>query len=334
MKHLFLYSLVFTLLFSCGNDPKIEQASSASPIITENGKQLQFPEASHLSFFKTEILNERSTSSEFTAPAKIAATVLPSREGAGQNLILFENPELASHYTQFMQLQIDINHLANNSLKQRRLELERTQDLNSHGVATGQDLLDAQSAVTMEESQLSNNKAALIEHESKLRSEGFSLDKLKKAKVGTSFLICDIPESQSANITEGDRCSIRFSALPTKEFRGSVDAIADVIDANSRMLKARIQVDSASAKLKSGMYAQVTFKTEIDNNLSIDKNAVVTVNGKHYVFKKQSANEFERTEITTGQEIGNRIIVHEGLFTGDEVAIEGVLQLKGLSFGY
>lgn len=334
MKHIFIATTVLLLLSSCGSETKIENVHRSSPIVSEGGLKIKFPEALHLEFFKTEILNKEAQSAQFTAPANVAATVVASREGANQHLILFENPELASHYTQLTQLQINISQIANSSLKQRHLELERTQDLNAHGVATGQDLMDAQGALSMELSQLANEKAALIEHESKLISEGFTADVLRKAKAGTAFLICDIPENQIENIKEDSTCDIKFSAFPNQNFTGKVDAIADVVDQNTRMIKARILVHKSSQKIKSGMFAQVTFDMENAENISVNQNALVTVQGKHYVFIKTSSNAFERKEINTGQHIGNRIIVFDGLSSHDEVAVEGVLQLKGLSFGY
>ena len=334
MKHAIFTGFLLLLLSSCGSETKTEQTQRPSPIISDGGLNIQFPDAGHLDFFKTEILNNDTLSAKFTAPANIAATVVASREGASQNLILFENSDLASHYTQLTQLQININQISNINLKQRRSELERTKDLQSHGVATGQDLMDAEGALSMEQSGLANEKAALIEHESKLIAEGFTPDVLRKAKAGTAFLICDIPENQIGNIEEGSTCDIKFNAFPNTEFTGKVDAIADVVDYSTRMIKARILVNNSSKKLKSGMFANVTFDLSDDHNVSVNKNALITVQGKHYVFIKTSENEFERKQVNIGQHIGDRIIVFDGISSADEVAIEGVLQLKGLSFGY
>lgn len=334
MKHAIFTGFLILLLSSCGSDTKTEHPQRPSPIVSQGGLKIQFPDAGHLNFFKTETLNSDTLSAKFTAPANIAATVIASREGANQNVILFENPDLSSHYTQLTQLQININQISNINLKQRRLELERTKDLQSHGVATGQELIDAEGALSMEQSGLANEKAALIEHESALISEGFTPDVLRKAKAGTAFLICDIPENQISNIEEGSTCDIKFNAFPNAEFTGKVDAIADVVDHSTRMIKARILVNNSSKKLKSGMFANVTFDLSDDHNVSVNKNALITVQGKHYVFIKTSENEFERKQVNIGQQIGNRIIVFDGISSADEVAIEGVLQLKGLSFGY
>lgn len=68
--------------------------------------------------------------------------------------------------------------------------------------------------------------------------------------------------------------------------------------------------------------------------ISIDKKAVIKVGEKSYVFVKRGSTHFERTEITTGNQISNRIIVLSGLRDGDLIAVEGTAQLKELSLNY
>lgn len=334
MKNL-IYTISFLLvLSSCGKTEQKEYKKDVTPVVTNNGKVIFFPDTANVSFFKTEKLSSSNLTSEFRAPAKIAATIVSSGEGANQNLVLFENPELASHYSQLIQHQITISQIQNINIKQKQLELERTKDLQSHGSATGQDLLNTQTELSMEQTNLANEQAALIEHESKLISGGFSPSILRKAKAGTAYLISDIPENLLSKINIGSASSISFNAFPHEEFTGKIDAIADVVDNATRMVKVRISMDNSSQKLKAGMFANVSFGLSEGDLISVSKTSLITVQGKNYVFKKISFNEFERFEIQTGLQIGDRILVIGGLNTGDEVAIEGVMQLKGLSFGY
>jgi len=330
-----IYIIALLFLFSsCGSNEKKEAKKDSTPVVTNKGQNISFPDAESISFFKTEKVNSNSITAEISAPAKIAATIVSSSEVANQNIILFENPELASNYTQLIQHQINVSQIQNINIKQKQLELEQTKDLNLHGAATGQDLLNAQTALSMEQSNLANEKAALIEHEAKLLSAGFSPNVLRKAKAGTAYLICDIPENQIGKIKDGSTCNIIFNSYPNEKFTGKIDAVADMVDNATRMVKVRISINNATRKLKSGMFANVSFGVSEGNFISINKTSLVTVQGKNYVFIKKTANEFERREIQTGQQIGDRIIVFSGLNEGDEIAIEGVMQLKGLSFGY
>src|SRR5690625_6283031 len=102
----------------------------------------------------------------------------------------------------------------------------------------------------MEQTNLANEKAALIEHETNLLSAGFSPNVLRKAKAGTAYLICDIPENQISKIKEGNVCNVLFSAFPEEKFTGKIDAVADMVDNATRMVKVRISVNNSSSKLK------------------------------------------------------------------------------------
>lgn len=329
------YIIAFLLLLSaCSGEEKKKQKEDTAPVVGNSGLTISFPEPESMAFFKTEKASIGDLTADFTAPANIAATVVPSREGAGQNIILFENPELTSQYTQLMQHQINVAQIRNINVKQKQLELERTKDLKLHGSATGQDLLNAETALSMEQTQLANEKASLVEHESKLISAGFPSDILRNAKAGTAYLIADIPETQVGQIEEGSTCKIKFHSFPEENYTGKIDGIAQVVDIGTRTVKVRVRVNDPSVKLKAGMFANVSYVLSKGNHISISKNALITVQGKNYVFVRKSANEFERVEIETGQQIGDRIIVFSGLTDNDEIAVEGVMQLKGLSFGY
>lgn len=334
IKNLVYIFLSLFLLESCGGKENKTDEKQSEPIVNNNGTSITFPDMETVSFFKTEKVSSSNIEAELNAPGKIAATILQSGEGASQHIVLFDNPELAANYTQLIQHQINISQIQNINIKQKQLELERTKDLNLHGAATGQDLLNAQTALSMEQTNLANERAALIEHETKLKSGGFNPEILRKSKAGMAYIICDIPENQIGKINEGHSCTIVFTAFPNEKFTGKIDAVADMVDNATRMVKVRISIKNATSKLKSGMFANVSFGLSEGNFISISKTSLVTVQGKHYVFVKKTAKEFERKEIQTGQQIGDRIIVFSGLNNGEEIAIEGVMQLKGLSFGY
>ena len=334
MKNIKYILPILLLLTSCGNKEKKKEEKNTIPVVSNSGQAIAFPDKETLAFFKIEKVNTDHINADFTAVGNVGATIIASNTGASQNIVLFENPELASNYTQLIQHQINISQIQNINIKQKQIELERTKDLHLHGAATGQDLLNAQTELSMEQTNLANEKAALIEHETKLLSAGFNPNILRKAKVGTAYLICDIPENQIEKIKQGQSCNIVFTAFPNEKFIGKIDAVADMVDNATRMIKVRISVNNSSSKLKAGMFANVSFGINEGTFISIGKNSLITVQGKHYVFQKINDTTFERKEIQVGQQIGEKIIVFSGLNNNDEIAVEGVMQLKGLSFGY
>ncbi len=307
MKNLIFILSFFVLFTSCREEETKEiTVRQAAPIASDNGLYITFPDTQAVSFFETETTSHRNIEAELTAPGKIVATVLPSGVGASQNVILFADPELASNYTQLIQLQININQIENINIKQKQIELERVKDLLAHGAATGQDLLNAETELSIERTSLENEKAAMIEHETKLKSGGFRPEMLRKAKAGTAYLICDMPENQISKIREGQPSKAVFTAFPDKIITGRIDAVADMVDHSTRMVKVRIIINNESGKLKTGMFANVSFGINEGNFISVSETALITVQGKHYVFVKKSADEFERKEVKIGAHMGDR----------------------------
>ena len=82
------------------------------------------------------------------------------------------------------------------------------------------------------------------------------------------------------------------------------------------------------------MFANVFFNLSESNLMGVNQTSLVTVQGKTYVFIKKPNHTFERREIQIGPQIGDRVIVYKGLILSDEIVVDGVMQLKGLSFGY
>lgn len=334
MKNILYLLPILMFLASCGSEEQKHAAANPAPVVSENGKTIFFPDTDMLVFLRTETVSGSDVSADFAAIGKVGATVLASSIGASQHIILFEDPDLSGNFTQLIQHQINIRQIEGINIRQRQIELERTKDLLQHGVATGQGLLDAESALSMEQTSLANEKAALIEHEAKLKSNGFDPGSLRNAKAGTAYIICDIPENQISNVKQGTTCTITFTSFPNESYTGRIEDIADMVDNATRMVKVRIIVNNAGSRLKAGMFANVSFGLSGGNFITVSKASLVTIQGKNYVFAKKSANEFERREVQTGQQIGDRLIVFSGLDDGDEITVEGVMQLKGLSFGY
>ena len=334
MKHIRFILAVCVLAVACKGKEKKTEEPNVTPVITNNGSYISFPDTTTLKFFKTEKVDSNSLHADFNAVGRVGAIITASNTGAAQNIVLFDNPDLASNYTQLIAHKINIRQIENINIKQKQIELNRTQDLQSHGAATGQDLLNAQTGLSMEQTNLANEKAALIEHEARLKASGFEPDLLRQSAPGTAFVICDVPENQMGNIKVGAGCKIMFTSFPNEPYTGIIEKIADVVDNSTRMIKVRIRVQNSSNKIKAGMFANLSFVLNAPDNLTVDKAAIITVQGNNYVFVKKAVNEFERVPVNIGEQIGDRVIIYSGLANGSDVAVEGAIQLKGLSFGY
>jgi RND family efflux transporter MFP subunit len=186
----------------------------------------------------------------------------------------------------------------------------------------------------MEQTNLANERAALIEHEAKLKSGGFNPETLRKAATGAAYITCDIPENQVTRIKEGSTCTIQFTSFPDETYLGRIDKVADMVDNSTRMVKLRVTLKNTDHRLKAGMFALVSFGVDEGKGMSVSKTALITVQGKNYVFVKRDNLTFERKEVSVGPQIGDKILIQHGIAPGDHVVVQGSIQLKGLSFGY
>lgn len=337
MKRIFYICSALAVLAACKEQPKKTNAVTAfiRPEIRDSGRVISFPQdTATLSFFQTESLGMDSVSANFTAPAHVAATVVPSTENTGHNLVLFDDEALTSSYTALIQHQIAINQISNVNIRQKQIDYDRLKDLAEHGAATGKDVLDAQTALAMEHTNLQNERAGIIDQEAKLKEAGFDPHTLLNAKAGQVWITCDVPESQLNKLKVGGVANVHFTSFPDETFQGRIESFGDVVDDVTRMVKMRISLNNSQNRFKAGMFASVSFGLSEGKLLSIPQSSIVTVQGKNYAFVQDSVNVFERREIISGQQIGERIVIFNGLQPGDKVVTKGAMQLKGLSFGY
>ena len=118
-------------------------------------------------------------------------------------------------------------------------------------------------------------------------------------------------------------------AYPDQEFKGTVLDIGAVIDEQTRASKVIFQLPNAGRALRLGMQANVRLDAgEQVTAMLIPKEAVLEHEGKKIVYVLLSGEEFERREVSVGDEMGNKIAVLSGLNKGERVVTQGAYQLK------
>ncbi|NOT73977.1 MAG: HlyD family efflux transporter periplasmic adaptor subunit [Cyclobacteriaceae bacterium] len=333
MRQTVLLILFVSVLLSCSKENHQERhLNFTKPKVVDD--VITFSDDTIASYFTSQGITTSDLQTDFSVPARVVATVMTSSENPSLNLILFDNPELTTDYTQLLQHLANIKQIEEVMIKQRSIELERVLDLQKHGAATGRDVLEAQTALSLEKTNLINEKSSLIEEESILKLSGFSTEDLRKAKPNTVWVISEIADNQISKVKPGESCKVTFSSYPNEVFNGKIDDIGDVVDNVTRMLKLRIGITNPDRRLKAGMFGNTRFGLKEGNFLTVPLEAIVTVQGKNYVFVKTSSRTFERRKVTTGQQAGLRMIVFDGIAEHEEVVVKGTMQLKGLAFGY
>jgi len=119
------------------------------------------------------------------------------------------------------------------------------------------------------------------------------------------------------------------SAYPGVEFSGTILDIGAVINEQSRAATVTFEVPNRDRTLRIGMQANVRLDAaEGADALIIPKEAVLDNEGKKIVYVLLSGEEFQRREVTVGDEYGNKVAVLSGLQPGERVVTQGAYQIR------
>ncbi|HYG78957.1 MAG TPA: efflux RND transporter periplasmic adaptor subunit [Pyrinomonadaceae bacterium] len=119
------------------------------------------------------------------------------------------------------------------------------------------------------------------------------------------------------------------AAYPDQEFKGVVLDVGAVIDEKTRAATVIFQVPNSGRALRIGMQANVRLDAgESVTAMMIPKEAVLDNEGKKIVYVLLSGEEFQRREVTLGDEYGPHVAILSGLNVGERVVTQGAYQIR------
>ena len=119
------------------------------------------------------------------------------------------------------------------------------------------------------------------------------------------------------------------AAYPGQEFRGVVVDTGAVIDERTRAATVVFQVPNSGRALRIGMQADVRLDAgESVTAMMVPKEAVLDNEGRKIVYVLLSGEEFQRREVTLGDEYGDKVAVLSGLEKGERVVTQGAYQIR------
>ncbi len=133
-----------------------------------------------------------------------------------------------------------------------------------------------------------------------------------------------VPERYLANLKIGTPAEISFDAIPGLTFAAKVSEMSPTIDATSRTLDIKLDLEKADSRALVGMVATVKLVTESRKNVVVaPRSSVILDSAEDYVFIIKDDNTVERRGIVLGFEGEDSFEVKNGLAPGDKVVTEG-----------
>jgi cobalt-zinc-cadmium efflux system membrane fusion protein len=137
------------------------------------------------------------------------------------------------------------------------------------------------------------------------------------------WIDANVFEKDLARVRMGQEVKVNVPALPGSTYTGRVILINSVVDPDTRTVKVRTEVANPDSRLKPDMFANVEVVTDLNRAaISIPQTAVLNDGGKTVVFVA-AGNGYQKREVHSGIQNGDRVEIVEGLSAGEKVVVKG-----------
>ena len=142
----------------------------------------------------------------------------------------------------------------------------------------------------------------------------------------------DVYESDMPWIKKGNAIDFTIQSLPGEKFSAKIAFIDPVLNPQTRVASARVEIPNQAQKLKPEMFALGIVKSKLTNTTDIilPKSAVMWTGERSIVYiKKTSKTEisFRMLEVVLGPSLGESYVIKSGLEAGMEVVTNGTFTI-------
>jgi RND family efflux transporter MFP subunit len=133
----------------------------------------------------------------------------------------------------------------------------------------------------------------------------------------------NIPEAYGHLAVPGETATVQFASTPDQKIKGTLTRTANAIDPNSLTLLTEVDVPNADGKLFPGGYAQIYFDfTTSHPSMVVPGNTLIfRAQGTQVGVVDPKTNLVHLQNIKIGRDLGNRIVVVDGLKATDQVIV-------------
>jgi RND family efflux transporter MFP subunit len=147
-------------------------------------------------------------------------------------------------------------------------------------------------------------------------------------RMDTLKAIGEIPERMAPWVKVGQEVSLTVDAYPGKAITGTVSRVSPAVNTNTRAFQFEAIVPNSEGLLKPGTFARVHLATSlVEPVLTIPYAAMQYRYGVYRVFAV-NGDRLGMHELKTGDRIGDRMEILDGIKLGDQVALTDVDNLS------
>ncbi|TXI24893.1 MAG: efflux RND transporter periplasmic adaptor subunit [Roseateles sp.] len=137
------------------------------------------------------------------------------------------------------------------------------------------------------------------------------------------WAVAEIPEAQAVRLARGQKVTAALQADPSQTFAGTMQEILPQVNAATRTLQARFEVDNKGGKLIPGMLLRLQVAGPTAERLVVPSEAIIRTGTRAVAIVRKANGSFEPREVKLGADLGEQLEVVEGLAEGDQVVASG-----------
>ncbi|HEX2965417.1 MAG TPA: efflux RND transporter periplasmic adaptor subunit, partial [Syntrophorhabdaceae bacterium] len=142
------------------------------------------------------------------------------------------------------------------------------------------------------------------------------------ADLSRVWVIADLFQNDAEYVKPGMKAKIGISQSG-REYQASVSKVLPQVDAVSRTLKVRFEIDNPGFVLKPDMYVDVEFSADLPHGISVPSEAVLDSGLRKTVFVDRGEGFFEPRQVETGWRTADRVQITKGLMAGEQIVVSG-----------
>jgi membrane fusion protein (multidrug efflux system) len=133
-----------------------------------------------------------------------------------------------------------------------------------------------------------------------------------------------LAERDSARVVLGQEVRVTVAPFPDETFRGVVTVVSPIIDARTRTLRVKAQIDNPDGRLRPGLFARADLGIAVRKGvLLVPEEAILLRSDGSVVFRRGEGNRVERVVVETGEHRAGQVEIAGGLAPGDQVVTRG-----------
>ncbi len=143
------------------------------------------------------------------------------------------------------------------------------------------------------------------------------------------WVTLDVAEKDLGQIRAGVQVALSSSSLGEERVPAHIVHVADVVDSQTRTVKARGVLDNADQRLKAEMFVTAELRVPVTKGLHVPGRAVYLRGEQYYVFVDAGGGRFIRKAVKIGSSSAEGMqLVMDGLEPSDKVVVDGNLLLE------